>query len=84
MASALGAKARSLGMVTGMLVTGTLIAVVIGNDPVAEHPAQLVGLMTTAFTVLAVLTALSLAVSLLGRGAPAAAPSRAPAPPVEP
>ncbi len=68
MASALGAKSRSLGMVSGMLIAAVLISLSIGNDPIAEHPARFIGIMVTAFTVLATLSAMALAVSLLARG----------------
>lgn len=68
MASALGAKARSLGMVAGMLVTALLIALEIGEEPVAQHPAAFVGLMGTTFAALTVATALALVVSALGGG----------------
>jgi MFS family permease len=67
MASALGAKARYLGMLAGMLVTVVLIAVHIGNDPVEQHPIRLIGTMVTAFSMLAALTAVALVVCLLTR-----------------
>jgi MFS family permease len=52
MASALSAKARSLGMVSGMLVTAILISLGIGNEPVAQHPDRFVEIMTTAYAIL--------------------------------
>lgn len=67
LASALGAKARSLGMMLGMLLTATLISLALGNTPVAESPERFVPVMRTAFTVLAGATAIALAVSLLTR-----------------
>lgn len=67
MASALGAKVRSLGMVSGMLVTTTLISLAIGNDPVDQHPIRFIGTMVMAFSVLAVLTAVALVVCFLAR-----------------
>jgi MFS family permease len=60
MASALAAKSRSLGMVTGMLITALLVSLRIGNDPVAEHPLLFATTMNQAFTVLAVLSTLAL------------------------
>lgn len=67
MASALGAKARYLGMLAGMLVTVVLIAVHIGNDPVDQHPIRFIGTMVTAFSMLTVLSAVALVVCLLTR-----------------
>ncbi len=64
MASALGAKSRSLGMVTGMLVAAVLISLALGNDPVARHPLRFIGIMASAFSVLAAASALALAVSV--------------------
>ena len=65
MASALGAKARSLGMVSGMLLTTTLISLAIGNDPVDQHPIRFIETMVTAFSILAVLSAVALVVCFL-------------------
>jgi len=67
LASALGAKARALGMVIGMLVTAVLVSLEIGNEPIARHPDRFIHVMTTAFVVLAVLTAAALAVGLVTR-----------------
>jgi hypothetical protein len=67
MASALGAKARYLGMLAGMLVTEVLIAVHIGSDPVELHPIRFIGIMVTAFSMLTVLTAVALGVCFLTR-----------------
>jgi MFS family permease len=67
MASALGAEARSLGMVFGMIVTSILISLAIGDDPVGQHPIRFIGTMVTAFSVLAVLTAVALVVCFLTR-----------------
>ncbi len=53
MASALGAKARSLGMVAGMLVTSILISIQLGNDPIERHPEAFAGIMVTSFGILA-------------------------------
>jgi MFS family permease len=65
MASALGAKARYLGMLCGMLVTAVLISINIGNDPVDQHPIRFIGIMVTAFSMLAILTAVALVVCCL-------------------
>jgi MFS family permease len=67
LASALGAKARSLGMVMGMLVTAVLVSLEIGNEPIARYPDRFIHVMTTAFAVLAVLTAAALTVGLVTR-----------------
>jgi MFS family permease len=65
MASALGAKSRSLGMIAGMLVTALLIALRIGNDPVEKHPLEFVGIVGTGFTILAASNALALLVAVV-------------------
>jgi MFS family permease len=67
MASALGAMARHLGMLAGMLVTVVLIALHIGNDPIAQHPISFITTMVTAFCLLTVLTAVALGVCFLTR-----------------
>lgn len=67
MASALGAKARSLGMLFGMLITALLISLALGNDPVEQHPERFVGIVRTAFTFLAVLSGAALVLSVLTR-----------------
>jgi MFS family permease len=64
-ASALGAKARSLGMVSGMLVTTILISLAIGNDPIDQHPIRFIETMVTVFSILAVLTAVALVLCFL-------------------
>lgn len=64
LASALAAKARSLGMLAGMLLTATLVSLALGHASVAESPARFVGVMHTAFTALAVGTAITLALSV--------------------
>ena len=63
MASALAAKSRALGMVTGMIITAVLISLNLGNEPVAQHPTRFIGIMATAFQILVGLSALALAVS---------------------
>lgn len=65
MASALGAKARSLGMISGMLVTSLLIALRIGNGAVEDHPVEFVDVVVAGFTVLAVSNALALLVAVV-------------------
>ena len=57
MASALGAKARSLGMLGGMLMATVLISLEFGNNPIAEYAERLVGTIVTAFTILSAITA---------------------------
>lgn len=85
MASALGAKARSLGMISGMLVTAVLIALRIGNDAVADHPVEFVGVVTTGFSILAISNGLALLVSIVAglgrRRRSAATPTPTPTPP---
>jgi hypothetical protein len=67
MASALGAMARYLGMLAGMLITVVVIAVHIGNDPVDQHPIRFIETMVTAFSMLSFLTAVALGVCFLTR-----------------
>ena len=50
-----------------MLVTGVLVSLEIGNAPIARHPDRFIHVMTTAFAVLAVLTAAALTVGLVTR-----------------
>src|SRR4051812_42227609 len=64
LAAALSGTARSLGMVTGMLIVGALVSVNIGHEPVGSNPARYIATMHTAFWILAALTAAALAVSL--------------------
>ena len=66
-ASALSATARSLGMVSGMLIVGALISLSLGHDPVGADPARFVATMQTSFWILAAITALALAISWLSR-----------------
>jgi MFS family permease len=66
MTSALSAKARSLGMVAGMLITAMLISVHLGDVPIAEHPAGFIRIMSTMFAILAGVTVTALVVSLRG------------------
>jgi hypothetical protein len=67
MASAQGAMARCLGMLSGMLITVVLVTVHIGNDPVNQHPIRFIGTMVTAFSMLSFLTAVALGVCFLTR-----------------
>ena len=64
-ASALSATARSLGMVSGMLIVGALVSLNLGHDPVGADPARFVATMHTSFWILAAVTAVALAVSLI-------------------
>lgn len=66
-ASALGAKSRALGMLTGMLLTATLVSLAMGDAPIAESPGRLVPVMRTTFGALATATAIALLVSVLTR-----------------
>ncbi len=63
-AAALSATARSLGMVTGMLIVGGLVSLEIGHAPVGSDPVRYVDTMRLAFWVLTAVTALALVVSL--------------------
>jgi MFS family permease len=63
-ASALGAMARSLGMLSGMLVTALLISLSLGNQPVDQHPVEFIGIMSQAFWFLTVATAAILIVCI--------------------
>ena len=63
--AALSATARSLGMVSGMLIVGALVSVNLGHSPVGADPARYIATMHTAFWVLAAVTAVALAVSVL-------------------
>jgi hypothetical protein len=74
MASALSAKARSIGIMAGMLIPALLMSRRIGGDPIEKHPKELVGIVTTSFAILAGASALSLLVGVVSglRGARAA------------
>jgi len=65
MASALAAKARSLGIMAGMLIPTLLMSRRIGSDPVERHPVEFIGIVTTAFAILAGTTALSLVLCII-------------------
>ena len=64
-ASALGAKARSVGMMAGMLVTNLLISIHIGNETVASHKSEFLEIMMTAYKILTCSTFLALSLSIL-------------------
>ncbi|HEX7055118.1 MAG TPA: MFS transporter [Burkholderiales bacterium] len=63
-AAALSASARSLGMVSGMLIVGALVSLEIGHRPVGDDPARYIATMQLAFWILAGLTALALVLSV--------------------
>ena len=63
-AAALTATARSLGMVSGMLIVGALVSLELGNEPVGADPARFVATMHISFWILAAVTGAALAVSL--------------------
>ena len=65
-ASALSATARSLGMVSGMLIVAALVSLNLGHNPVGADPARFVATMHTSFWILAAVTLAALAASLLG------------------
>jgi len=66
-ASALSASARSLGMVSGMLIVGALVSIKIGHEPVGADPARYIATMQLAFWLLAGVTAAALFFSLRGK-----------------
>lgn len=66
-ASALGAKARSLGMIGGMLVLAVLMASAFGSAPVQSAPAKLVAVEQSAYAALAVSGGLALALAWSAR-----------------
>ena len=63
-ASALGAQARSLGMMAGMLITAAVLSLYIGDEPLERNPALFVRTMITSFALLAALSLLALGLSL--------------------
>jgi MFS family permease len=66
-AAALTATARSLGMVSGMLIVGALVSLELGNEPVGADPARFVATMHLSFWILAAVTGAALVVSLAGK-----------------
>lgn len=67
-ASALAASARSLGMVSGMLIVAALVSVNLGHDPVGADPGRFVATMHASFWILVGTTAAALAISLRKSG----------------
>jgi MFS family permease len=65
-ASALAAKSRSLGMLTGMFIVAALISLNLGDDPIGRDPLRFIDTMTTAFVILAALALVALAISTIG------------------
>jgi hypothetical protein len=63
-ASALAAQARSLGMMTGMLLTAAVISIYIGDQPVDREPLLFLRTMSTSFIVLAAISLAALLLSL--------------------
>lgn len=63
-ASALGAKARSMGMMVGMLFATGLLAYGFGTSAPSTDPALLASLASKAFTFLCAVTAISLVLSM--------------------
>ena len=63
-AGALSASARSLGMVTGMLMVGALVSLHLGHNAIGADPAAFVETMRMSFWVLAALTAAALVISI--------------------
>jgi len=63
-AGALSAGARSLGMVTGMLMVGALVSLNLGHTAIGADPAAFVETMRLSFWLLAALTAAALAISV--------------------
>ena len=65
-ASALGATARGLGMVSGMLIVAALVSVNLGHEPVGADPARFVATMQASFWILVGTTAAALALGWRG------------------
>jgi MFS family permease len=63
-ASALGATARGLGMVSGMLIVAALVSLNLGHEPVGADPARFVATMQVSFWILVATTAAALATAL--------------------
>jgi MFS family permease len=75
MASALGAAARTLGMVIGMLIVGLLTSLIIGNEPVSQHPDGLVHVLVITSAILTAVTTVVLAMSIWSAARPKAVPA---------
>jgi hypothetical protein len=63
--SALSAKARSLGMIGGVLIGATLISLELGHASVEDHPLEFISITVTAFWILAALAGVALVISVL-------------------
>ena len=66
MASALAAKARSLGMVIGMIVAASMISLDYGDAAIEQHPARFIDTMTSVYAMLVVTAALAIVSIALG------------------
>jgi hypothetical protein len=64
-ASALTAAARALGMMSGMLIVAAIISLQIGHAPVGAEPAKLVATMHLSFWIIAAVSAVALALSVM-------------------
>jgi MFS family permease len=64
-AAALSATARSLGMVSGMLIVAAIVSLELGHAPVGADPARFVEVMHTSFWILAAVSAVALGLSLM-------------------
>jgi len=73
-ASALGAKARSLGMLSGMVMTAGMIAFELGDAPIADQPLPLMAAVVRVYAILVVAVSLSLLLSILSSRRPLVAP----------
>jgi uncharacterized membrane protein AbrB (regulator of aidB expression) len=62
--SALSAKARSLGMIAGVLIGAVLISLELGHASVEDHPREFISITVTAFWILAGLAGVALVISL--------------------
>jgi MFS family permease len=63
-ASALSAQARSLGMLTGMLITAAAISIYIGDAPVDRDPLLFAHTLRISFWILAAVSLTALVLSL--------------------
>ena len=63
-ASAMSAAARSLGMVSGMLIVGAAVSLQLGHAPVEADPARFVATLQASFWILAAVSAAAFAFSL--------------------
>lgn len=63
--SAMSAKARSLGMIFGVLIGAVLISLELGHEQVEAHPMEFISITVAAFRMLAVLAGVGLVISLV-------------------